>query len=503
MKQIFIKNSITALTLEIIVFIFGFFVPRFIIQIYGSEIHGLSSSILQILSLIQLIQAGSIGASIFALFKPIQENDDFNIAKIYHASCKYFAKTSKLYMLISILTAVFSPLVIKVESVSYFEIVLSFLVFVFIGFVQFYYISRYDTLLSSHQQRYILTLGNIIEKVIYYLLLFLVLYLQLFYILMYVVMLIGIIIKSIYLSKIVNKKFGHIIYMSKEIDSDFSIPNKNDVMITSIILNIISAFPVILITIIWGLEYVSIYGIYAMIGGVILMLFNVISYSSSEILGSSIIKLNEKETIKMFDDYSYIYFILLVLIVIPSFQLISPFVNIYIGSESKLNYIYPLLGFTTILNIVFYMIFLVFRSFIQSFGLFYFQKKAIIISMIVSLPFFIGLTLYRFDFIYFGSIVFYLMYSILSARIIIRRKLNYSKFMKKPLIYSIITMIIMITLGILFYFKEVEIVSLSDWIKFGVIMELLLLLFISTYSFIFERNKIMKLIQIVKKKITK
>src|SRR5690606_12130495 len=130
---------------------------------------------------------------------------------------------------------------------------------------------------------------------------------------------------------------------------------------------------------------------------------------------SSVIKLDQRDTIKMFDDYSYLYFILLILIAIPGFLLISPFVDIYIGSDVKLNYIYPLLGFTTITNIVFYMTFLVIRSVMQSFGLFEDQKKAILISFLVSFPIFIFLTLYRFDLIFLGSIIFYLIYNILSA----------------------------------------------------------------------------------------
>ena len=88
MKKTFFKNSFTSLFLEIVVFIVGFFVPKLIIDIYGSEVHGLSTSIIQILSIIQLIQAGAVGASIYSLLKPIHDNDQKEIAIIYKSSVK-------------------------------------------------------------------------------------------------------------------------------------------------------------------------------------------------------------------------------------------------------------------------------------------------------------------------------------------------------------------------------------------------------------------------------
>jgi len=496
-KALFIKNSITALALEITVFILGFFVPKYIIQMYGSEIHGLSASILQIISVIQLIQAGAIGASIFALFKPIEDNDTYTVSKLYHASSRFYNHTSLIYLVISFLIAIISPFIIKIESISKNELIFSFSLFVLVGFIQFYYISKYDTLLSSHQKRYILTIGNMIEKIAYYSLLFLVLYLNLYFIFMYVSMLLGIVMKTIFLNKIVTKSFSHII-KSQPIKNDTTkIPNRNNVMITSILLNIVNALPFVLLSIVWGLEYVSIYSIYAMVSGIMIMLFNVIAYSSAEILGSQVIKLNKNDIYDMFDKYNFLYFLVACLIIVPSYFLITPFVNLYVGSSSVVNYSYPLLGYSIIANIIFYMFFLILRSIMHSFGLFKDQKNAIIIAFTISLPVFILTAIYKFDMMVISSITFYLIYILSIYIILYMNKFNYTRLLTKPLIYFIIPIMIMILGGKLFSNHFLKIVDMYEWIKYGFLIVFVMLFLTIVYTLMFDKNKIKYLLMLI------
>ena len=66
-----LKNMIASLACEIMLVLFGLVVPRLIIETYGSEVNGLTSTITQVLSILNLLQAGAVGASIFQMYKPI------------------------------------------------------------------------------------------------------------------------------------------------------------------------------------------------------------------------------------------------------------------------------------------------------------------------------------------------------------------------------------------------------------------------------------------------
>lgn len=499
-KKTFAKNSITALILEIIVFIFGFFVPKLIIEVYNPEIHGLSANILQVLSIIQLIQAGSIGASIYALYKPIGEKNESEIIKIYNASSRFFNKTSIIYLIISIVVALFSPIFIKVTTITSIEVILSFLVFVVLGFIQFYYISKYDVILSAHQKRYILTTGNIIEKLTYYSILFIVILTNQYFILMYVAMLVGILVKTFYLNRIIHKEYGEIIRNKEFINDHSTIPNRSNVMISSIIMNLVNAIPILVISYYWGLEFVSVFGIYNMVAGVILMLLNVIAYSSVDILGIGVSNSTREKIIDLFDNINIMYYCVLFIVIFPSYVLITPFVEIYVSNSTDLNYLYPVLGYLVVINLSCFMLFLITRSILQSFGLFKIQKNALLISFISVLPIYIITANYNFSLIILGTIIFYLLYCVVSLTILIINKFNYLHLFVKPILIFVTSALVMIGAGNLLS-AYININDLYSWIVNGIILVFGSFLMFTISMVFFYKKKVIQFIGFVKNKI--
>ena len=470
MKKTFFKNSFTSLFLEIVVFIVGFFVPKLIIDIYGSEVHGLSTSIIQILSIIQLIQAGAVGASIYSLLKPIHDNDQKEIAIIYKSSVKYYKKTSYLYLAISFVVALASPLFIKVDTIENSVIISSFFIFMTVGFLQFFYISKYDTLLSSHQKRYMLTIANIIEKLFYYALLFTVLFFKLPFLLMYVSFLIGAMIKTVFLSLVIKKYYHNIVDFNIQDNELKPINNKNDIMITSIIFNLIYSLPVITISIFWGLSYTSIFGVYNMISGVLSMILNVIFYSSIELVSSRVVKSNGDDIRDTFRNVNTLYYFITTIMVIPCFFLINQFVDLYIGNDATINYNRPLLGYSIAFNIIFFMKYLILRSVLQSFGLFKEQRLAIIYSFIVSLPFYIILPLLDFDYTAIGFSTFSLSFSLFSVTILKRKGFMFMILLYEPITYTVILSGILSLGFISTAISPLNISNYREWVNYGFVI---------------------------------
>ena len=77
-----VKNSVVTLAFQIVTLIIGFVVPRWVISVYGSDVNGLTTNINQVINIINLLQAGLVGASIFEMYKPISKGDYETVGNI-------------------------------------------------------------------------------------------------------------------------------------------------------------------------------------------------------------------------------------------------------------------------------------------------------------------------------------------------------------------------------------------------------------------------------------
>ena len=93
-----IYNIITNLVLQLIIVIYGFVVPKIIIQTFGSGVNGLVSSITQFLAYITLLESGVGPVVKAALYKPIAKKDNKTIANILKTSERFF-KRIYIYLL--------------------------------------------------------------------------------------------------------------------------------------------------------------------------------------------------------------------------------------------------------------------------------------------------------------------------------------------------------------------------------------------------------------------
>jgi len=91
-------NVVTNLLLELIVVIYGFVVPKLIIQSFGSSVNGLVTSITQFLGYITLLESGFGPVVKSILYKPIANKDQKEIANILKASEKFFRTISLFFI---------------------------------------------------------------------------------------------------------------------------------------------------------------------------------------------------------------------------------------------------------------------------------------------------------------------------------------------------------------------------------------------------------------------
>ena len=95
MKKVTLINIISSILLQIFTIIYGFIIPKIIIDYFGSEVNGLVSSITQFLSYISLLEGGVTAVIIAKLYKPLVENDNKKISSIIVTANKFYKKIAR------------------------------------------------------------------------------------------------------------------------------------------------------------------------------------------------------------------------------------------------------------------------------------------------------------------------------------------------------------------------------------------------------------------------
>lgn len=91
-NKLLARNTFSSLLYQITAIICGFIVPRLILSHFGSEINGLTQSIIQFLQIIAFLEMG-LGAVVqSSLYRPLVEKDDIEISKILASANKFFRK---------------------------------------------------------------------------------------------------------------------------------------------------------------------------------------------------------------------------------------------------------------------------------------------------------------------------------------------------------------------------------------------------------------------------
>ena len=87
-----LKGTLSTIVLQLVITASGFIIPRVMLTVYGSEINGIVSSLTQFINYFTLIEAGLGGAAIYALYKPLADNDHKKINSIVAASRNLYLK---------------------------------------------------------------------------------------------------------------------------------------------------------------------------------------------------------------------------------------------------------------------------------------------------------------------------------------------------------------------------------------------------------------------------
>lgn len=491
-------NIIIALIYEMFLIVMGIVIPKLIIGAYGSDVNGLTSTINNVLAILNLIQAGAVGASIFQMFKPVAEKDYETQGKILASSRKYFNKIGFIFLSLVLISAPVLSLAMTSGSIGFWDKIIAFLLLGVNGSLSFFFVSNYDILFSSNQKRFLLSLGGLFDKIIYYALIILIIIFKFNYLSMYFVTIVGTFTKIVFLYIVYN------IYYKKLIKytycKDYKIPNKGYLMLNQIARQTIDGAPTIVISMVGGLGLASVYSIYNLVFNMIKTLSTTIQTSISEIFGNVIVTDSKDRVKNIYDLLNFLFFAMSIVLCGCAAFLFRAFIFVYTdGNNLDINYMYDLL---TLLFTIYGVLFINYHPIYTLTNVLGFYKDTYlqsVITAVVSIIILIVLSFVDWPLTAIGPIFYFIVSYIYRTYIVFKKTGRSYIFIGKTISRLIVSFLIAVGAWFIsfFMFNDFK-CSWMWWLTIAILTGLASLLVLGIYSILFEKENMASLISYVK-----
>lgn len=501
-----LKNVIMSLAYEIILVLFGLVMPRLIIGTYGSEVNGLTSTVTQVLQILNLLQAGAVGASIFQMYKPVAERNYVQVSRVIRASQRYFTKIGSIFLVLVLFLAPVMGFGIRSE-LALWEKNLAFLILGLNGAFYFFFTSWFDILFSSHQKRFMMSAAGIVEKLLYYALVFIIIFAKLHFVWLYIATLLGTCAKVIILYIYYRKEFKPLL-VDVRAEPDFKIPNRGYLMYNQVAIQAVDAMPTVMITAVSSLSSASIYAVYHLVQNMIRMVVRTLQLSISEIFGNLVASEKEERVAQVYNLLEFVFFLVAALLCACEAFLFMPFINLYTsGNSLDVNYLFPLLAFLIAVLDALYSLYMPCYTLTNVYGLFKETWLQSVICAAVAILLALGLGLIHWTLILLGP-VFYYLTSLLYRSYVARKRIGWlsvSRFARR----FFVAMIAVVASAWVSHevYQNLYASSWFMWLAHAVLCGLSVVAVIGVYVLLFERKEMKALLRyamnLIKKKTEK
>lgn len=314
-------------------------IPRYIILTYGSEVNGLTASITQVLSIVNLIQAG-LGSSVtYLMYKSIEEKNRLRLANIIMSAKRTYRYISIGVFAIGIGASFVFAYGVKTDLQRDFVLIAS-LITCINSAASTYFTAVANVFLGAKQDGHLISKIQIISNAIGYLLNAVIIVLKLHFIFLYVINMITCLINIIALSKTFQKRYEpYALTENEEKKKEFiSIPGVTYAAINEVAHSLVGGGLTISISMFAGLKASSVFAVYMIPISVLSTISNAIYSAIVPSYGSVVAEDNIQKTNLIFEIYQYILFTLNAVMYSCAAYLILPFVSLYVKGATDTNY---------------------------------------------------------------------------------------------------------------------------------------------------------------------
>lgn len=345
----FLGNSLSTAVLQIITMLAGLITPRIMLAYYGSEVNGLVTSITQLVTYVNLVEAGLSNAATYALYKPLAEKNHKAISSVVSAARHFYMQAGLLAFGIIAVLAVGYPLYISTDLLTPVEVGILVVLVGSRAALIFITLAKYRVLLTADQKTYVVSFASIVFTILNTLIIVVmgvcgasILWLKL-------VALSAVIVRSLILWYYCKKHYTYVDYNAEPDKAALS--NRWDALYLQVFGAIHRSGPVMLVTfVLKDMKLVSVFAIYNM---VMSSLNSILSIFKSGLPASfgELIASGETETLrKSYGEFEFLYYKLITIVYSVAFVMIMPFVKLYTAGVTDANYYVPAIGVLIVLD---------------------------------------------------------------------------------------------------------------------------------------------------------
>lgn len=334
-RRLVFNNVLYGFGTKIAVMALSIVLPRLFIVSFGSEVNGLLSTITQIFTYLALLEAGIGNATINALYRPLDDDNKEQVCGVLSEARAYYRRVTAVYILCVVAFAVVYPLFADI-SMNRPMITAIVLLQGAPSCISYYYCAAYMQLLVADGKQYIVENVNFAIHVGTSAIKILLVALGQNIVLVQVGFFAISMLKIPLLIVLTYKRYPWLKLVKTK--SCKSIKERGAFVVHEVSSTIFSNTDIILISTFCNFAMASVYSVYNLVFGALNSMINTANAGLGFILGQSHYKDPERFR-KVYDAYSFIYSLIVFVVMTIAYVMITPFVTLYTKGVGDANYI--------------------------------------------------------------------------------------------------------------------------------------------------------------------
>lgn len=379
----FLYNSTSSATLNVLTLLIGLILPRMYLETYGSEVNGLVSSIVQMVSYFNYVEAGLGMSLIYALFKPLAARDNLEINGIVSLAKKSYMKASGLYFLLVVGLSGIYPYIIKSESIDSSTVRLLVLIIGLFGSLDFYTMAKYQVLLIADQKEYVISMASMLALILNFAITVLLIRHNLDIVYVRLVPLVSFMIRSSLLFLYIKHKYPYISYQQPA--NTLPLKRRWDALILQLSVSLNFSVPVVVISIFCSLKLVSVYSIYSMVFAGLIGIISVFTSGVSPSFGNLVANKEFAVLEKVHTQFEFSIYGITAFLYSCALILINPFISIYTKGITDINYVHPMYGVLLVIWGILHNVRIPYTALVNAAGLYRETRRVNILQVVLLL----------------------------------------------------------------------------------------------------------------------
>lgn len=339
-----LKNLLCNVLLQVVVAVSGLVLPRFYLEVYGSTLNGMISSVTQFMSYLSLVEAGISAATIVGLYGPLAEHNISDINGVLAATKKFYNQTGQIYIILVLLLTILYPLLIN-GQVDSFTVRCIVFILSSSNLIDYLFLGKYRVLLSADQKGYVIAItqivGTILNTVISVIMIktgFSIVSVKFLATLIYM-------LRSVYIYGYVKKNYP---YLNLNVTPNTkAISQRWAALVHQIAGVALNNTNLVIMTFFGGVNSlieISIYTIYQMVANLLITVISSISNALGPSFGEVLYRKEEDTLRNAYSNFEFIFYIFLFIAYTCMGLLYIPFIRIYTCNITDGNYNQPLMA---------------------------------------------------------------------------------------------------------------------------------------------------------------